>query len=254
MTGYSWLIVYLTAASPVMDGSFFQDEEKGKTILKNIGSPRCSKIGYWNDFVPVLQYDNLDAYVESIESYVKQGQLKEAAELYYPVRLKPKGENTLNHLKTSGVNHIELRMLDLNPLDPVGIRKEDLDFIHLLLLYLLQQEDREFLPFEQMMAIKNEKNAAKYEEQTIWIETGWNSALPVKNAALSVFSSMERFVKMIEREDLLDIIWFQKQKVFFQKNRYAVQVKSGFGKDYVKQGLIQVQKNAEELAQIVDAG
>ena len=105
-----------------------------------------------------------------------------------------------------------------------------------------------------MMAIKNEKKSAKYEEQTIWIETGWNSALPVKNAALSVFSSMERFVKMIEREDLLDIIWFQKQKVFFQKNRYAVQVNSGFGKDYVKQGLIQAQKNAEELAQIVDAG
>ena len=27
VTRYSWLIVYLTAASPVMDGSFFQDED-----------------------------------------------------------------------------------------------------------------------------------------------------------------------------------------------------------------------------------
>lgn len=41
---YSWLIVYLTAASPVFDGSFFHQEEMGKTVLKNLASPRCSKI------------------------------------------------------------------------------------------------------------------------------------------------------------------------------------------------------------------
>ena len=113
-----------------MDGSFFHDEDLGKVVLKNLASPRCSKIGYWNDFDPLLDYENLQSYVKSIESYVAQGQLKEAAELYYPVRLKPKGENTLERLKNYGVDHIELRMLDLNPLEPVGIRREDLKFLH----------------------------------------------------------------------------------------------------------------------------
>lgn len=41
VTRYSWLIVYLTAASSVMDGSFFLDEERGRIVLKNLASPRC---------------------------------------------------------------------------------------------------------------------------------------------------------------------------------------------------------------------
>ena len=237
VTKCSWLIVYLTAASPVMDGSFFHDEDLGKVVLKNLASPRCSKIGYWNDFDPLLDYENLQSYVKSIESYVAQGQLKEAAELYYPVRLKPKGENTLERLKNYGVDHIELRMLDLNPLEPVGIRREDLKFLHLFILYLMSQEDRDFLPFEQVMALKNTKRAAKYAEDGIWIETGWNSAMPVKQVALHVLASMKQFFKRIGKEELMEIIYFQEQKIFCPNNRYAVQIKSMFEKDYVKRGI-----------------
>lgn len=176
VTKCSWLIVYLTAASPVMDGSFFHDEDLGKVVLKNLASPRCSKIGYWNDFDPLLDYENLQSYVKSIESYVAQGQLKEAAELYYPVRLKPKGENTLERLKN-------------------------------------------------------------YAEDGIWIETGWNSAMPVKQAALHVLASMKQFFKRIGKEELMEIIYFQEQKIFCPNNRYAVQIKSMFEKDYVKRGI-----------------
>ena len=127
--------------------------------------------------------------MSSIEEYIEQGQLKEAAELYYPVRLKPAGENSLSHLREKGVNHIELRVFDLNPLSPVGIMKEDLQFIHLFLLYLMSLEDREFESFEQMMAIKNEKRAARYEERRIWIETGWSTSMPVRDVALHVLFS-----------------------------------------------------------------
>lgn len=176
VTKCSWLIVYLTAASSVMDGSFFHDEDLGKVVLKNLASPRCSKIGYWNDFDPLLDYENLQSYVKSIESYVAQGQLKEAAELYYPVRLKPKGENTLERLKN-------------------------------------------------------------YAEDGIWIETGWNSAMPVKQVALHVLASMKRFFQRIGKQELMEIIYFQEQKIFCPNNRYAVQIKSMFEKDYVKRGI-----------------
>lgn len=247
---YSWLIVYLTAASPVMDGSFFNDEDLGKPVRKDLGSARCSKIGYWNDFVPVLRYDTLDDYVESIETYVSQGQLKEAAELYYPVRLKPQGANTLENLKESGVNHIELRMFDLNPLEPVGIRKEDLEFTHLLILYLMSLEDREFLPFEQTMAIKNEKNAARYEEENIWIETGWNSSLPVKHAALHVLSTMKRYFESIGKQEFMEVIRMQEQKIFCMRKRYVVQIKSEFQEDYVKKGIRLAEKYAGEMSKI----
>ncbi len=173
--------------------------------------------------------------------------MKEAAELYYPVRLKPQGENTLERLKESGVNHIELRMFDLNPLEPVGIRKEDLQFVHLLILYLMSTEDREFLPFEQTMAIKNEKNAARYEEQNIRIETGWNSSLPVKHAALHVLSSMERFYASIGKMELAEMVQLQEQKIFCTRKRYAAQIKSEFQDDYVKKGIRLAEKYAMEM-------
>ncbi len=169
-----------------MDGSFFHDEDLGKVVLKNLASPRCSKIGYWNDFDPLLDYENLQSYVKSIESYVAQGQLKEAAELYYPVRLKPKGENTLERLKN-------------------------------------------------------------YAEDGIWIETGWNSAMPVKQAALHVLASMKRFFQRIGKQELMEIIYFQEQKIFCPNNRYAVQIKSMFEKDYVKREIELAEQHARVL-------
>lgn len=249
VTRYSWLIVYLTAASPVMDGSFFHDEDKGKVVLKNLASPRCSKIGYWNDFVPLLEYDTMQSYIRSIEAYVEQGQLKEAMELYYPVRLKPAGENSLENLKNSGVNHIELRMLDLNPLEPVGIRKEDLKFLHLFIIYLMSLEDEDFPHFEQMMAIKNEKRAAEYEEQSIWIETGWNATLPVREAALDVLNAMEHYFENFEEREFLEIVHFQQEKILCPQKRYAAQVRERFQEDYVKQGVTLAENYACELGQ-----
>lgn len=247
LTRYSWLIVYLTAASPVMDGSFFHDGDLGKVVLKNLASPRCSTIGYWNEFDPILEYDTLQRYVRSIEVYIEQGQLKEAAELYYPVRLKPQGENSLEHLKKSGVNHIELRMLDLNPLEPVGIRKEDLKFLHLLILYLMSQEDKEFYPFEQVMAIRNEKRAAKYDEESIQIETGWDVSLPVRNIALQVLSSMEYFFDSLGSRESVEMVGFQKKKILYPEKRYAVQVMKQFQDNYVKQGVELAKKHARSM-------
>jgi glutamate--cysteine ligase len=247
-TKYSWLIVYLTAASSVMDGSLFQDNGLGKDVDKNLASPRCSKIGYWNEFDPILEYDTLEHYVESIESYVESGQLQSASELYYPVRLKPRGENSLERLKNFGVDHIELRMLDLNPLEPVGIRKDDVKFLHLLLLYLLSLEDAEFYPFEQIMAVKNEKRAATYDEEQIYIETGWNSALPIRKAALYTLSSMEKFFLKTEDREAVSIVRKQEQKIFCPKERYAVQIREQFRNEYVKSGVDLAKEHAYRLA------
>lgn len=248
VTKYSWLIVYLTAASPVMDGSFFQDKDLGRDVLKNCASTRCSEIGYWNQFVPILSYDNLRAYVDSIESYVRKGYLREAAELYYPVRLKPAGENSLDNLKNNGVNHIELRTLDLNPLALVGVQKEDLQFLHLLILYLMSLDDCVFESYEQIMAIKNEKRAAQYEERDIWIENGWNTAIPVKDAALDLLFAMENFFENMDHPEMLEAIYFQEEKVLCQEERYAVKVKQKFKKDYVKKGLKLAEKYADQIA------
>lgn len=252
VTRYSWLVVYLTAASSVMDGSFFMDDALGKDVLKNFASPRCSEIGYWNDFIPILNYENLEAYVDSIQAYINDGQLQSAAELYYPVRLKPAGENSLDNLKKTGINHIELRMFDLNPLSPIGLFKEDLEFIHLLMIYLMSLEDTAFETFEQVMAIKNVKRAARLDVKDIWIETGWNTAFDVRDAALKVLFGMERFFRNFENGEWMQLIYSHRQRIAFTEQRYAEKIRKEFQKDYVKNGLKLTKQYAEKIVKEVN--
>lgn len=75
--------------------------------------------------------------------------MKAPSELYYPIRLKPRGDNSLEALRRYGVDHIELRMFDLNPLAEVGVEVKDIRFAQLLIVWLasvptvpLTQKDR----------------------------------------------------------------------------------------------------------------
>ena len=93
---FGWILTLLTAASPVTDSSFLKKGEVGNTCFSGKASLRCSESGYWNNFVPVLDYENIYAYVSSIKKYIKGGWLNSPSELYYPIRLKSEGENNLN--------------------------------------------------------------------------------------------------------------------------------------------------------------
>ncbi|MDD5795461.1 MAG: hypothetical protein PUD24_00805 [Oscillospiraceae bacterium] len=236
LTKYSWLIVYLMSASPVTDGSFFDDRDLGKTVVTEYSSIRCGKEGYWNDFVPVLKYTTIEEYVKNIQEYINSGRLASVSELYYPIRLKPKGENSLDNLVNSGVNHIELRMLDINPLSPVGIIKEDIYFLHLLIVYLSSLEDIEFDEKEQIEAVENIKNSSLLDDKNICIKSGGKS-LSIKEEALKILENTERFFNKHSNKKALQIISYQKDKILKQDNRYAAIVKNKFGNDYVKKGI-----------------
>lgn len=241
-TVYGWLVVYLTAASPVMDGSFFDDEAMGQDISTGYTSVRCGELGYWNDFIPVLEYGSLKAYTDSIQSYVDEGQLKEPAELYYPVRLKPKGDNSLKKLRESGVNHIELRMLDLNPLSPCGMIKEDIHFLHLFLLYLTSLPDEDFDPAEQIAAIKNMKRAAK-RGTDVQIETNWGTYIQARKAAEEFLDKMEQFYHSFRIEYINQVLAYQRRKL--SHKGYAARVAEQFDCGFVEKGLALAKEYAQ---------
>lgn len=56
---HSWLIVLLTAASPIYDRSFVEAGSSGKTF-SGYGSMRNSEFGYWNQFIPTLDYSDIE--------------------------------------------------------------------------------------------------------------------------------------------------------------------------------------------------
>ena len=244
VTRYGWLIVYLTAASSVLDGSYFDTNDMGKDIVRRYASTRCSDIGYWNTFVPNLDYSNIETYAASIQRYIDNGELRQASELYYPVRLKPKGDNSLNNLLENGINHIELRTLDLNPFVPTQIHRKDVGFFHVLLIYLAAMDDKYFGSYEQVMAIQNEKNAAKYNESGIQIQTAWAESVPITNAVLLLLFDMERFFKELGEEEFVEAVLYQEEKILHPDKRYAVRLRKEVQPHYVEKGLKLAKKYA----------
>ena len=212
---YAWLLVMLTAASPVYDSSLDGDGLSG-TAFDGYSSMRGGERGYWNKFIPILDYTNLDSYINSVSRYVDSGMLFNAGELYLPVRLKPHTGSDLSALTRHGVNHIELRMFDVNPLSPVGIFREDLEFAHYFLIYLLMLPDFEFTPVLQEAAINNYKAAARYNLSEIKIN-GYDA----RDAAIGMLDDMSKYFSGYSRA--LKIIDIQKEKII-KNERYCVKV------------------------------
>lgn len=231
---YSWLIVYLTAASPVMAGAAAEPEAVKRYAY---ASPRCSEIGYWNTFVPVFSYDSLSAYADSIEKYVNQGQLLDARELYYPIRLKPKGEYSLENLRAHGINHIELRMLDLNPLSPIGVKLEDLFYLHLLIIYLLYHEEVLLSEDEQRLVVENMKKAAIYDDSDVMLALSPGKPVPMRQEAIRILQDMQVFFQGTG-EKVSRTLNYQLNKILNTDGRYAVQILKKYHMDFDNQGLL----------------
>ena len=199
LMSHSWLLVLLTAASPYYDASLDKDGKSG-IIMSEYSSMRNSRRGYWNKFLPILDHRSLRTFTGSIKKHIVTGSLYSASELYLPIRLKPKGLNSLENLAANGVDHIELRMFDLNPSAPLGIDGRDLGFAHLLILYLLSQPDFDFTPELQETAAAEHKNAALLEPDLRLLERG-----------MSIIENMEGF--FAGNESASEILSFENNKI-----------------------------------------
>lgn len=216
LTRYAWLMVYLTAASPVSDGTVGTDSNVYSSI-------RCSDKGYWNHFVPLLNYSDLDSYIRSIQKYIDDGNLRSVSELYYPVRLKPRGANSLEALAENGINHLELRVIDVNPLSPTGIFVEDIRFIHLFMIYLVSLPERNFTETDQIKAVKNIKQAAVFGNEEI------------RQMARPILADIQRFTSKYFPE-YIRVIDYQLEKLN-AGNSYAEIISKRFGDAYMEKGL-----------------
>lgn len=242
---YGWLMVAVTAASPLMDSSFVEKGKFDEDEFNGMASARCSEMGYWNFFAPVFDYSNIRAYADSIQKYVNDGWLRFPSELYYPVRLKPVGSNNLDTLREKGVNHIELRMFDLNPLVPCGLEEKDVIFAQLFLVWLAGTPRQPFEPKAQVQAVQNFKNAAHYDLKTVKIVVPNGEVYSVAHAALNVLGFMREFYKDAPA-DIQEILDFQVTKFTDAQNRYAWKIRKLYSGGYVKKGLELAKQRQEE--------
>ncbi|MCI8489431.1 MAG: hypothetical protein HFJ04_04150 [Lachnospiraceae bacterium] len=236
VAAYGWLLVAVTAASPLLDGSFVEKKQYDKDTFTGLASIRCSELGYWNYFTPMFDYTDLRRYTASIRQFVEDGLLKYPSELYYPVRLKPGGEYSLEALLEQGVDHIELRMFDLNPLVPVGVDVRDVLFAQFLLVWLAGTPRQPLPKWAQVQAVQNFKNAAHYDLKTVNIVLPEGDVYSVIDAGLCVLSKMQEFYRGFPKE-VRDILEFERAKFTDHTNRYAWKVRREFEGGFVKKGV-----------------
>ena len=242
---YGWILVAVTAASPLLDSSFVEKGKFDTDTFNGMASTRCSEIGYWNYFAPIFDYSNIRAYADSIQRYVDDGLLRFPTELYYPVRLKPRGQNNLNTLRKQGVDHIELRMFDLNPLAPSGIEERDLIFAQLFLVWLASTPQEEFPVKAQVQAVQNFKNAAHYDLKTVKIVPPNGQVCSVTDAALNVLDRMEEFYRGFPQE-VQAVLAFEREKFIDGDNRYAWKIRRTFDGGFVKKGMELARQRQED--------
>lgn len=172
---FGWLIPYLFGASPAVCKSFVQGKP---TMLSDFNentfyepyatSLRMGDIGYTNTKESMAgikaNYDSLEDYVDSLrcaistpfQSYEEIGVkvdgvyrqlnsniLQIENEYYSTVRPKQilRGdEKPTSALSQRGVEYVELRSLDVNAFDPLGINEEQLYFLEVFVIFCLLHE------------------------------------------------------------------------------------------------------------------
>ena len=135
---YQWILLYLFSATPTVEDKYF----RGNSPLKPhqyVRSLRSGKYGYVNDPKIYVSYDSLQEYVETLEHWVKSGDLIAEKEFYSSVRLR--GAKKARDLLEKGIQYLEFRLFDLNPFAPYGMELADAKFIHYFILLMAWLDD-----------------------------------------------------------------------------------------------------------------
>lgn len=242
LVNYSWLLTALTAASPLTDRSYVEPSLRGGFVFTGVSSLRCGENGYWNHFTPIFNYESLKAYIDSVGHYVDKGLIISPSELYYPVRLKPSGSYDLDSLRANGVNHIELRLFDLNPLSYDGMDIRDLEFVRLLITFLASSKEDKLSPKDQLQAVENMKNAARYDLKNVKIIMPQAEEEALTKAGQNVIGRMRNFYELCAQckakqwEKITAVLDYEEEKLIDPKKRYANILRESLGEEYVKNG------------------
>ncbi|MBQ6345793.1 MAG: glutamate--cysteine ligase [Methanobrevibacter sp.] len=165
-----WFIIYVTGASVAAHETFTseclrlmpREDGYGSYYSEHGPSYRNSHIGYKNLEKLYPRYDRLEHFLEDVKGYINDGKLSEAKELYTQIRLKPVDrDNYLESLYSDGIEYVEVRSIDINPFEKSGISRQDAEFVHLFMVYLLLLEEDESDVKWQEDALYNEEIVAE---------------------------------------------------------------------------------------------
>lgn len=215
---YHWLLIYLTGASPVFHESYIDEiKEEGEKLgedsyyIKDDTSLRNSSYGYKNKKDYYVSYNSIEEYASDIKNLVKDKEIQNIKEYYNPIRLKSLGsEDMLESLLNKGIDYLEVRLLDLDPLSVQGVNKETLYLVHLFMIYTLLKENKEitykdqeeFFKNHDMVSLKGRNEEAVIHENGIPVllkDKGREILSEMDEIVEILFSNNEKFKNVIKR-------------------------------------------------------
>ncbi|MEJ7932364.1 glutamate--cysteine ligase [Ramlibacter sp. AN1015] len=193
---HAFLLLYLFGASPAVCSSFVAGREhelqtlrEGTLYMPHGTSLRMGRLGYQSDAQAsvAVSYNGLDGYAASLHdaltrpypAYESIGVMNPGGEYnqlattllqieneFYgvirPKRVTGPGERPLHALRERGVEYIEVRLLDLDPFVPVGIKAQTMRFLDVFLLHCLLADSPPDTPAEIAQIGRNQHLTAAY--------------------------------------------------------------------------------------------
>lgn len=233
---FGWIIPYLFGASPVIAVSFLRgckttlpfeplsDEIWG---LPYATSLRLSDIGYNNRTLPYQpQFNRLEEYLEGVQQLLQtpspefeqlgvtvQGVYQQLNshvlqienEFYFPIRPKAiqrPGERPLQALRRQGVDYIEVRALDLNPLSPIGIDASQLRFLDLFLVWCALADPTPMTPQEFAQCQSNWQRiciAGRQPSQFVTLNGGQQR--PLAEVGQALFAELQAIAPLFDKDN-----------------------------------------------------
>lgn len=183
---YQWLFTYLFGASPVTEEMPLNLPDDLELPVRSI---RASEYGDDNKASERITYDSLEQHIEQLQAYLDNGTFYSLKEFFGPVRLRRHNQDNqdLKGALAQGINYLEFRNFDLDPLSRAGVSDDTINFLELLLLDTLVSPLPENLTERLAKArqLNNEVALQKPKDETDWM----------KEAANNLIAELEGFVE-----------------------------------------------------------
>ena len=231
---FGWLILYLFGASPAVCKSFLDGKSTTLPAFDEhtcygpyATSLRMSNVGYTNrtekksgvnvcynslpeyiasltqaTITPWPPYERIGVVVDGEYRQLNANILQIENEYYASMRPKqpPQGnEKPTVGLKRRGVGYVELRSVDINPLEPLGITLPQLRFLETFLLFCLlnespplDAEERRTIDDNQMATALNGRDPA------LVLQRRRHPALPLRRWAQDILSELQPVGELLD--------------------------------------------------------
>lgn len=191
-----WFLIALLGNTPVFHKSFDTScVNELPTLGKDAVGPghqvslRNSSCGYRNKQPLILNYESIEAYESSLKEKIDRNLIQYEKENYASVRIKSANPD-------EAITHLEIRLLDLNPLVKSGIDVEHAKIIHTFLIYsLFKKEENPFDNSTQVRALKNHNSASCNSSiNTAKIRNENNKSIPLQTALEELLAELKEAI------------------------------------------------------------